>query len=152
MLSTENLKWFKVVGMKISFEHVDFWVKSLLFRTHHLRNSTSKLILIHNHWLGLSYCRVVFCNQHSKLSSVLNGHAIIKAKKKLDTKKVYYPRGKKTLITTICSIVSCVPVPAARRCRWLASCRPPSFFGFALAAALLLLVQSKPNSPNITTS
>ena len=59
---------------------------------------------------------------------------------------------KKTLITTICTLVSCVRVPAARRCRWLASCRPPSFFGFALAAALLLLVQSKPNSPHITTS
>ena len=45
MLTTENHKWFKVVGIKISFEHVDSWAKSLLFRTHHLWNSTTKLIL-----------------------------------------------------------------------------------------------------------
>ena len=46
MLSTENHKWFKVVGIKISFEHVDFCAKSLLFRTHHLWNSTTELILM----------------------------------------------------------------------------------------------------------
>ena len=46
LLSTENHKWFKVVGIKISFEHVDFWAKSLLFRTHHLWNSTTELILV----------------------------------------------------------------------------------------------------------
>jgi hypothetical protein len=27
---------FKLVDIKISFEHVDSWAKSLLFRTHHL--------------------------------------------------------------------------------------------------------------------
>ena len=30
---------------KISFEHVDSWAKILLFRTHHLWNSTTELIL-----------------------------------------------------------------------------------------------------------
>jgi hypothetical protein len=34
--TTEDHKWFKVVSIKISFEHVDFWAKTLLFRTHHL--------------------------------------------------------------------------------------------------------------------
>ena len=29
----------------VSFEHVDSWAKSLHFRTHHLENSTTKLIL-----------------------------------------------------------------------------------------------------------
>ena len=48
MLPTENHKWFKVVVMKISFEHVDFWAKSLLFRTHHLWNSTTELTLVHS--------------------------------------------------------------------------------------------------------
>ena len=43
LLNTENHKWFKVVSIKISF---DSWAKSLLFRTHHLWNSTTKLILI----------------------------------------------------------------------------------------------------------
>ena len=47
MLSTENHKWFKVVGIKISSEHVNFWAKSLLFRTHHLWNSTTDLILLY---------------------------------------------------------------------------------------------------------
>ena len=46
MLSTENHEWFKVVGIKISFEHVDFWAKGLLFRTHHLWNCTTELILL----------------------------------------------------------------------------------------------------------
>ena len=36
LLSTENHKWFKVVGVKISFEHVDSLAKSSFFRTHHL--------------------------------------------------------------------------------------------------------------------
>ena len=30
----------------ISFEHVDSWAKILHFRTHHLKNSTTELILI----------------------------------------------------------------------------------------------------------
>ena len=47
MLTTENHKWFKVVGIKISFEHVDSWAKSLLFRTHHLWNSTTELTLLY---------------------------------------------------------------------------------------------------------
>ena len=47
IFATENHKWFKVVGIKISFEHVDFWAKSLLFRTRHLWNSTTELILVH---------------------------------------------------------------------------------------------------------
>ena len=42
--TTENHKWLKVVGIKFSFEHVDSWAKSLLFRTHHLWNSTTELI------------------------------------------------------------------------------------------------------------
>ena len=46
MLSTENHKWFKVVGIKISFEHADFWAKSLLFRTHNFWNSTTELTLM----------------------------------------------------------------------------------------------------------
>ena len=45
MLTTENHKWFKLVDIKISFEHVDSWAKSLLFRTHHLWNSTTELTL-----------------------------------------------------------------------------------------------------------
>ena len=28
--TTENHKWFKAVGIKISFEHVDSWAKLLL--------------------------------------------------------------------------------------------------------------------------
>ena len=36
LLTTKDHKWFKVVGIKISFEHVDFWAKTLLLRTHHL--------------------------------------------------------------------------------------------------------------------
>ena len=48
MLTTENHKWFKVLGIKISFEHVDSWAKSFLFRTHHLWNSTTELILLSN--------------------------------------------------------------------------------------------------------
>ena len=47
MLTTENHKWFKVVGIKISFEHVDSWAKSLLFRTHDLWNATTELILLY---------------------------------------------------------------------------------------------------------
>ena len=46
MLTTENHKWFKEVGIKISFEHVDSWSKSLPFRTHHLWNSKSDLTLL----------------------------------------------------------------------------------------------------------
>ena len=46
MLTTENHKWFKVVGIKFSFDHVDFWAKTLLLRTHCLWNSTTELILI----------------------------------------------------------------------------------------------------------
>ena len=46
MLTTENHKWFKVVSIKISFEDVDSWAKSLLFRTHHLWNATTELTLI----------------------------------------------------------------------------------------------------------
>ena len=45
MLTTENHKWFKVVSIKISFEDVDSWAKSLLFRTHHLWNATTELTL-----------------------------------------------------------------------------------------------------------
>jgi hypothetical protein len=36
LLTTEDHKWIKVVGIKISLEHVDFWAKILRFRTHHL--------------------------------------------------------------------------------------------------------------------
>ena len=36
----------KVVGIKISFEHVDFFSKILLFRTHLFWNSTIELILM----------------------------------------------------------------------------------------------------------
>ena len=46
MLTTENHKWFKVVSIKISFEDVDSWAKSLLFRTHHLWNATTELTLL----------------------------------------------------------------------------------------------------------
>ena len=46
MQTTKNHKWFKVVSIKISFEHIDSWAKSLLFRTHHLWNSTTELILV----------------------------------------------------------------------------------------------------------
>ena len=45
--TTENHKWLKVVGIKISFEHVDSWAKSLHFRTHHLLNATTELILVY---------------------------------------------------------------------------------------------------------
>ena len=45
--TTENHKWFKAVGTKIFFEHVDSWAKSLLFRAHHLRNATTELILVY---------------------------------------------------------------------------------------------------------
>ena len=33
-----------LVDIKISLEHIDSWAKSLLFRTHHLWNSTTELI------------------------------------------------------------------------------------------------------------
>ena len=46
MLTTENHKRFKVDGIKISFEHVDSWAKTLLFKTQHLWNSTTELILV----------------------------------------------------------------------------------------------------------
>ena len=44
--TTENHKCLKLVDIKISFEHVDSWAKSLLFRTHHLWNSTTELTLL----------------------------------------------------------------------------------------------------------
>ena len=37
-----------IIGIKISFEHVDSLAKSLLFRTYHLWNSTTELILLHS--------------------------------------------------------------------------------------------------------
>ena len=33
----------------VSFEYIDFWPKILLFRTCHLWNSTTELILVHKH-------------------------------------------------------------------------------------------------------
>ena len=58
MLTTENRKWFKVVGIKISFEHVDSWAKSLLFRTHHLWNSTTELMLYYRYAQSLLLLQV----------------------------------------------------------------------------------------------
>ena len=46
----------------IFFEYVDFWAKSLLFRTHHLWNSTTKLILlgISNFGYEMSFTYIFF--------------------------------------------------------------------------------------------
>ena len=56
MLTTENHKWFKVVGIKISFEHDDSCAKSLLFRTHHLWNSTTELTLYYPATFSKTIC------------------------------------------------------------------------------------------------
>ena len=48
MQTTENHKWFKEVGIKISQEYVVSWAKSLLFRIHNLWNATTELILAYS--------------------------------------------------------------------------------------------------------
>ena len=42
----------------VSFEYIDFWPKILLFRTHHLYNSTTELILVYK---SMTY-PIVFCS------------------------------------------------------------------------------------------
>ena len=70
MLSTENHKWFKVISIKISLQHVDFWAKSLLFRTHHLWNSRTELILQYSsQLLNIVKCFFFFLLQLSSLES-----------------------------------------------------------------------------------
>ena len=83
MLTTENHKWFKVVGTKISFEHVNSWAKILLFRTHHLWNSmlilnefcrrlpqlSTLMTLFHSRFLQPSFLRPKrSCNDATKSS------------------------------------------------------------------------------------
>ena len=42
--------------------HVDSWPKTLLFRTHHLQNSTTELTLLQKPWQWILFFQIIICH------------------------------------------------------------------------------------------